>query len=70
MPMGLRREGCCLALFLVQPPKRERILACARLARALAWWRVKARMGLCPMGVLWLTGAACAPGVRVIGGLG
>ena len=27
--MGLRREGCCLALFLAQPPKRGGILAYA-----------------------------------------
>ena len=70
LSVGLRREGCCLALFLAQPPKRGGILACGRLARALARWRMKARMGLCPVGVLWPPGAACAPGVRVIGGLG
>ena len=70
LSVGLRREGCCLVLFLAQLPKREGILACAGLARALALWRMKASIGLCPMGVLWPTGAACAPGVRVIGGLG
>ena len=36
LSVGLRREGCCLALFLAQPPKRGGILACGRLARALA----------------------------------
>ena len=66
--MGLRRAGCCLALFLAQPPKRGGILDCACLARALAWWRMKASIGLCPMGVLWPPGAACARGVRVVGG--
>ena len=70
LSVGLHRAGCCLALFLAQPPKRGGILACARLARALAWWRMKASIGLFPVGVLWPPGAACARGVRVIGGLG
>ena len=68
--MGLRREGGCLALFLAQPLKRGGILACARLAQASAWWRMKKSIGLFPVGVLWPTGAACARGVRVIGGIG
>lgn len=70
LSVGLRREGCCLALFLAQPPKRGGIHVCACQARALAWWRVKASIGLFPVGVLWPPGAACARGVRVIGGIG
>ena len=70
MPMGLRREGCCLAIVIAQLPKGGGIRAYAHLRSSLARWRMKARMGLCPVGVLWPPGAACAPGVRVIGGLG
>lgn len=70
LPMSLRREGRCLAIAIAQLPKGGGIRAYAHFRSSLARWRMKARMGLCPVGVLWPPGAACAPGVRVIGGLG
>ena len=68
--MSLRREGRCLAIAIAQLPKGGGIRAYAHFRSSLARWRVKARMGFCPMGVPWPPSVACARGVRVVGGLG